>query len=1390
MLCALIRRAALAAFVMMLMPTCGFAQDLHWINASGGSWNVAANWDLSAVPASGDNVFIDASGTYTVTLSGGTVVANMNVGGGTGVQTLAVVDNILLVSLNTYVYPNGVLSFVGGTMILSGPGCGLLNDGTVVLAAPTAIVEDDANLWNNGTIDLQSDIQILDPGNSFGFINNEPTGTLLKSTGAGSAWISCAFNDQGAITVQSGTLAFLENVTHDTGIIEVDNSCSLSCPQLTISSGSLIGEGIIDGDVINQGTVAPGVSGIGTLSVTGAFQQGPSGTLSIELTDVANFDRLSVGSAVSLDGVLDVALLGSLSAGDSFTVMDYASVAGDFASFPNHSFGPLRLTRDFSSFVSLSLVSEVNAPPIAVDGVISTLHDQSVSGSLTASDFEGDALTYSLVTQPTLGSVTLDNAATGDFTYTPLPGFTGVETFTFQVFDGTDASVVDGIETVGVDASPTLGAGGALSFAPGDHVTVPHQAALTPASMTIEAWVKFLTPLDDESMLVAGSGDASTAGYLLRISDDGSGNKSVEWWSNGAFYVEFTTIPVGRWLHLAVVQTASVTEVYIDGNLVGSSALPPPIDAGLPFEIGSATSSCSYIIDEVRLWNVALTGPQIMGFASASQATPDPNLVSVWHLDELAGPLAIDSASGFTGTYTGSPSPIGDVGVLTPGSITVSGSSSQDGTGLLAVADVDGPSRTFNVVSGPTYGTVSVDDATGFFTYSYSPFVIIGEGTDSPGFAAPSLRRSFLPIETSITSDSFDVYVFDGMDYSNTITVNIAIAQVTVVESGGTTDVGEGGPVDTITVALSTAPSMDVTVALAPDAFLNVSSPSLVFTSANWSTPQAVTVMAVDDSLPQGTHSGSLTFTATSADPVFNGIPITPLSVTITDNDTAATVGWVAPTGIFYEGLPMKVAFQVSPPAPAGGLSVLLGITAGSATNSGGETVLDLGDDFSLSSISVNVPGGASIGYVTVNPADDGVFEPIDETFTLALLSGGSVAVDSSRATFDGTIVDHEPLVVDALVAGSPVGTSIAVSIGQVIEFDLHDGLPVLGTNGAPTFIYATPAPEGSFTFFTTDLALTDADGDLDNDPTQKAVVCALKPGTYTVTVGDGASTTDYTVTAADLAPIVVVPPILPGSTAEVTSYSAIGANTPTGLANLLATAGTYSDEQASAYVWDATSQGYVRLPNLPSGGLTPGEAIFLASRVDFGLDFDGVPLPMFFEVTLHPGWNFISIPSLGDGTTTFDTHAWNDLRVFDSTTNAELVSTERDAAIGVSAFLWDPLAGAYASVTSFDAGKGYWIRDNLASDLHIVRFPTLSLGNLNGFAASHQSRLYHGETPVKSASHRRQFAAGGPPLPPGGLNHQAASGNGCGVGSGAAGIVLLLAMGGFAALSRRRFVG
>lgn len=82
---------------------------------------------------------------------------------------------------------------------------------------------------------------------------------------------------------------------------------------------------------------------------------------------------------------------------------------------------------------SVGIVRTQNCVPEAYDQTVFTLADTPVSFTLTGSDPNGDPITYNIVTLPINGTL---KGTPPDLTYTPGPGFTGLDSFTFTVYDG------------------------------------------------------------------------------------------------------------------------------------------------------------------------------------------------------------------------------------------------------------------------------------------------------------------------------------------------------------------------------------------------------------------------------------------------------------------------------------------------------------------------------------------------------------------------------------------------------------------------------------------------------------------------------------------------------------------------------------------------------------------------------------------------------------------------------------------------------------------------------------------------------------------------------------------------------------------------------------------
>lgn len=101
------------------------------------------------------------------------------------------------------------------------------------------------------------------------------------------------------------------------------------------------------------------------------------------------------------------------------------------------SFTVIPITGDLTgapATVTVYQLKEENAPPQAAEITLTTYRESEAAGVLLAEDPEGQEVTFRLLTQPERGTVTLDDAATGAFTYVP-DGRSGRFSFTYLAVD-------------------------------------------------------------------------------------------------------------------------------------------------------------------------------------------------------------------------------------------------------------------------------------------------------------------------------------------------------------------------------------------------------------------------------------------------------------------------------------------------------------------------------------------------------------------------------------------------------------------------------------------------------------------------------------------------------------------------------------------------------------------------------------------------------------------------------------------------------------------------------------------------------------------------------------------------------------------------------------------
>ncbi|HIF9379963.1 TPA: Ig-like domain-containing protein, partial [Photobacterium damselae] len=368
-------------------------------------------------------------------------------------------------------------------------------------------------------------------------------------------------------------------------------------------------------------------------------------------------------------------------------------------------------------------VTPVNDAPVGEDVSAETQEETAVTGQLTATDVDGDNLTFKPGSDPTNGQVTVN--PDGSWEYVPNPDFNGEDSFTVVVDDGnggTDTITVTvnvtpvndapAGEDVSAETQEETAVTGQLTATDvdGDNLTFKPGSDPTNGSVTVNS---------DGSWEYVPNSDFNGEDSFTVVVDDGNGGTDTI-----TVTVNVTPVndaPVGE-----DVSAETQEETAVTGQLTATDA----DGDNLTFKPGTNPENGSVTINADGSW----------------EYVPNPDFNG-----EDSFTVLVDDGNGGTDTITVTVNvtPVNDA----PVGEDVSAETQEETavTGQLTATDVDGDNLTFKPGSDPTNGQVTVNQDG---SWEYVP------NTDFNG------------------EDSFTVVVDDGNGGSDTITVTVNVTPV------------------------------------------------------------------------------------------------------------------------------------------------------------------------------------------------------------------------------------------------------------------------------------------------------------------------------------------------------------------------------------------------------------------------------------------------------------------------------------------------------------------------------------------------------------------------------------------------------------------------------------
>jgi VCBS repeat-containing protein len=654
-------------------------------------------------------------------------------------------------------------------------------------------------------------------------------------------------------------------------------------------------------------------------------------------------------------------------------------------------------------------VNPIDDAPAAVNDAYTTAEDTPLTvaapGVLSNdTDIDGPSLSAVLVANAQHGSVTLN--ANGSFTYTPALNYNGPDSFTYKANDGTlDSNVATvTIAVTAVDDAPV---------ASNDSYSTNEDTTLTIAAPGVlsndsdaegDAMTAVLVTNTANGTLALNANGSFT--YTPNANYNGSDSFTYKVVANGlqssAATVTITVNPVND-PPVAVADTATTDEdVPATGNVLTNDTDP---DSATPALTAIKVSDPAH-------------GSVILNSTGQFTYTPAADFNGTDSFTYKANDGVADSN---VATVTITINPVNDAPVAHNDAYTTAEDTALTvpANGVLSNdTDVDSPSLTAVLVTGPSHGTLSLN-SNGSFTYMPNANY---NGTDSFTYKASdgALQSSAATVTITITPVN-DAPVANGDSYATNEDTALTVASPGVV--GNDTDV-DG---DSLTAVLASGPSHGTLT-------LN-SNGSFTYTpGANYNGPDSFTYKANDGAADSNVATVAIMVNAV------NDPPVAADDTYSTNEDTAVTI--VAP-GVLGNDT------DVDSPT----------LTAVIATNpSHGTVTLNADGSFTYTpaanyngpdSFTYKTSDGAALSLpatvsITVNPVNDAPVAgndtySTDEETTLSIAAPGILGND--------TDVDGNSLTV--AVVTSPAHGSLTLNPNGSFTYT-----PELNFNGTDSFTY------------------------------------------------------------------------------------------------------------------------------------------------------------------------------------------------------------------------------------------------------------------------------------------------------------------------------------------------
>ncbi|MCZ4222600.1 Calx-beta domain-containing protein [Pedobacter rhodius] len=599
-----------------------------------------------------------------------------------------------------------------------------------------------------------------------------------------------------------------------------------------------------------------------------------------------------------------------------------------------------------------------NRSPVASAAALTTAEDTPANGTITASDPDGNTLSYVLGNGPGHGTVILNT--NGTYTYSPAANYNGADVFTVVVSDGKGGATtitinvtINAVNDIPIASSPAVTTAEdtpvsgmiTASDADGDTLTASVTTAPLRGIVTLNPDLTYIyTPTANYN---------GTDVFTIAIGDGKGGTITIT--------INVTITPVNDAPVANAPAAATVEDTPVNGTITASD-----VDG----------DALAYVVSKPPAY-----GTVVVNTNGTYTYTPNANyngtdVFNVNISDGHGGNVTISISVNIT--------QVNDAPVASSPAITATEDTPVNGT--VTASDIDGDTLNFAVSTAPLHGSVVVN-ADG--TYTYTPAsnyngtdvftITVSDGKG--GTTAVTISVALTPVNDAPTASTPAVTTPQGTPVNGTITANDVDGDpltftITTAPAHGTLTVNPNGTYtftptpgyvgsDTFTITVSDG-NGGITTLTIPVTVTLISAPSYVFTKVVSGQVPTVAGAVLNYNLIV-TNNGNV---------ALNNIVITDANATVTGS----------PVATLSPGATMMVT----------------------ATHILTQTDINNGSVSNQASANAKDPQGNSIVKLSDDPntqtANDATVTPIGSNGSISLVKTGTLSGDRNSITYNFTV--------------------------------------------------------------------------------------------------------------------------------------------------------------------------------------------------------------------------------------------------------------------------------------------------------------------------------------------------------------------------------------------------